>query len=1183
MNDELAKLLDLARPGQPDPFHRLVQMLREVSRDDVTVLVDFARADDELKRRAAIAAAAGRTEPALVEAITALAQDPSAFVRQALAYALTDHPTWPLDRVAETLLGDADQNVRQAAVWAAKPRPALTPLLAQRLGVEDSAWVRNDIANALADCAPRIVLPALLTRLADDVDPGVQQSCAYSLEKHLGVLRTYPADLSRPPLKTLSAIRRKVGTFTYGSFANLLNWLDQQLAAHVDVEQLAALGTVLTLEAEQGTLPRAHCADQAVDSVLALLEGAPPRAVVLVGESGSGKTAIVQEITHRLLNDFVQPGYVLRMAPQDFLAGTKFIGEWETKVRSVITAIKPPRRVILYIPNIEELAWMGTWEKSEASVASALAPYIERGDLTILGETTVEAFRKGLGANRSLRRLFHAVEVQPCDAKETRIILQKVAEEADAVVPDAVLDRLGELAEYFVAGTVQPGRSVGLLRKVLSLTSGRQGPITEQDVLQTISTSTGIPVGILDDAVAFDRASVKAFFEARVMGQPEAVEAVVDLVTLVKAGLTDPHKPFGVFLFVGPTGVGKTEMARALAEHLFGDAARLVRLDMSEFATYEAFERLIGGSYRGAEPGLLTASVRERPFSVLLFDEIEKAHPNIYNLCLQVFDAGRLTDAQGRTADFRRTIIIMTSNIGSSAATEAPVGFGRKAAAAPDRDAMLRELGRWFRPEFLNRLDRIVNFRPLTVETAEKIAQREVVRVLERSGIARRSLAVDVDPAVLPILLREGYSPTYGARPLKRTIERLVLLPVARLIAEGKAPAGSLLRLVAGHNRVEVEVEPPESAEAPTPPALRALPVNQRAQELLARVQKIKQDSTPLAARKSEILAQATAPGYWEDAANRRAFDEVYRLDGVLESLETLEKKIRGEADLAQRQRHSDRDLARIDEHLDGLESQARHVAFLVGCRDPHALGDVILTLRLTGRHGKGLAGVLTLARMYLNLAERRGLEIQILDDRVSPPADAKRSPHAPRGGTPETARANEPHEDTITLVLSGAGAYALLAGESGLHQFSQGRKGEGKGAPERETIRVEVLPFPAGDVQFAPDELQIEVRPPAVERGRLLSKLNHDVRLFHAATMTSVRGWCDGSKAEAIERYKVLLRARLDAQKNPEKPYVVRRYRLGPTTLVRDQRTGRSSGRLDQIIDGHLDMFLLPPDYKKS
>ncbi|MBI3410011.1 MAG: AAA family ATPase [Planctomycetes bacterium] len=656
------------------------------------------------------------------------------------------------------------------------------------------------------------------------------------------------------------------------------------------------------------------------------------------------------------------------------------------------------------------------------------------------------------------------------------------------------------------------------------------------------------------------------------MGQPEAVDAMVDLVTLVKAGLSDPNKPFGVFLFVGPTGVGKTELARAMAENLFGDPARLVRLDMSEFATYEAFERLIGGGIHSTEPGLLTSTVRERPFAVLLFDEIEKAHPNIYNLCLQIFDAGRLTDTQGRTADFRRTIVIMTSNVGSSIAGESPVGFGRKPTPTPDRDMTMRELGRWFRPEFLNRLDRIVNFRPLAVETAEKIAQREVARVLERGGITRRNLAIEVDPAVLPVLLREGYSPAFGARPLKRTVERMVLLPVARAIAEGNLPPGSLLRLVARQNRVDIEVEPPEAPEGPAPTAARALPVVERAAKLLERLRELSIQAEPLAERKSELLSQSSQPDFWNDAAQtRRIYDDIYRLDGILANLVTLEKQAQAEVERAQKQRGSGRELTRIEEHLEGLESQAEQLAFLVSCRDARALGDALVTLRLATRQvgtrqGRGLDGVPLLARMYVNFAARRGLEVQVVDDR--------------HGG--------EPKEDTITLHVFGPGAFALLGGEAGIHQVSRGkahrseRKNsvERKTSAEREMIRVEVLPAPSGTVAFSPDELQAEVKPAKLRQGRLLTQINHEIRLFHAPTMTSVHGWCDGSKTEAIDRLKTLLRARLDAQKTPAvgKPPVVRRYRLGPSAMVRDHRTGRGTARLDSVLEGHLDPFLLPP-----
>lgn len=1165
MSDPLNNLIELARKGQ-DIFQQLVEELRLRSGNDPGLLVQFARSPDEVCRRAAIAVAvsSGRNESQILEAIAALADDPFPFVRQSLAYSLQDYPNWPLEHIAEKLLADPDVNVRQAAVWCVRTRTRLTARLLERLAVEDSPWIRSETANALANSPPREVVPALMKLLAEDPDAGVQQCAAYSLEKHVGTLRGYPADLPRPNLAALNEVKKRIDANQYGApFPNVSAWLRDQLVSYTDVEKLAGFGQVLSQEAEKGELPRAYGADPAIEAMLRVLHGPPPRAVVLVGESGTGKTAVVNELTHRLLHAADGPWLVLRMTPQDFMAQTRFLGEWETRVRNVVEAVRPPRRVILYIPNVHELAWMGTWDKSEASVATALAPFIERGDVAILGESTVEAFRKGLGANRSLRRLFHAIELHKTDDAETRKILQAVVEEAGAEVPESVLDRLGELADFFVAGTAQPGRSVGLLRRVLGTTAGKPGPVTEKDVLTTLSSSTGIPVDLLDDSVAMDREKVRGFFESRVMGQPEAVDAVVDLVTLIKAGLTDPGKPYGVLLFVGPTGVGKTELARSLAEHLFGDAGRLSRLDMSEFATFEAFERLIGQGYRATEPGLLTSLVRERPFSVLLFDEIEKAHPNIYNLCLQIFDAGRLTDTQGRTADFRRTIIIMTSNVGSLISTEGYVGFGRKAGTAPDREMTLRELGRWFRPEFLNRLDRIVTFRPLAAETAEKIARREVARVLERSGIARRKLVVDVDPSVLPVLLREGYSPAFGARPLKRTVERLVMLPVARAISEGKVPPGSLLRLGASQDRIHFAVEPPEkpetieaSTELPAPPSA------DRADALLERVVALSAQAEPLAARKTELLEQSAAPGFWNDPASRRMLDDVYRLDGVLTSVRDLEKKARNEVERARRHRLSDRDLARMNERLDALEGEIGHAEFLVQCREGRELGDAMLTLQLVTAHGKGLDSVALLARMYQAFAGRRAFEVEILDDR--------------KGG--------EPDEDTITMSVSGAGAYALLAGEAGLHQVTRGRKGdpEGRRHAERDVVRVEVLPVPSRDSDFASDEIRTEVHGLSGIKGRLLERPRFNVRLFHVPTMTSVRGWCDGTRAEAIKRLQVILRARLEAAKetpaDPGRPPVVRRYRLGPTTLVRDQRTSRHTARLDQVLQGHLDMFLLRP-----
>src|SRR5262249_52033457 len=341
---------------------------------------------------------------------------------------------------------------------------------------------------------PRAVVPVLLAVLAEDSDNDVQVECAASVEQHLAALGGYGPDLPRPGFALLKEAHQRVGRFRAGLCPSLLAWLEERVNTDVDVELLKTFGTVLTLDAQAGKLPRAYEVDVAVEDVCKVLRGDPPRAAVLVGESGSGKTAIVYELAHRLARDPDGPWCLLRVSPAEFLAGTVYLGEWETKLRNLINAAHHPRRVILYVPNLEELASIGVTSKSDSNVATALAPHIERGDVAILGESTAESFRKGLGAIRSLRRLFHSVQVPPTEPEETRDILRAVADDAGVEVADPVLDRMMELADYYVAGTAQPGRTVGLLRRVLGAVTGESGPVTERHVLNTISTSTGIPV-----------------------------------------------------------------------------------------------------------------------------------------------------------------------------------------------------------------------------------------------------------------------------------------------------------------------------------------------------------------------------------------------------------------------------------------------------------------------------------------------------------------------------------------------------------------------------------------------------------------------------------------------------------------------------------------------------------------
>jgi ATP-dependent Clp protease ATP-binding subunit ClpC len=1152
MDADLQRLARRARSGEAVAFRELLDALRARPGLPASALLELLRSDSEALRRAGIAAARGRTEPELLAAVREQADRPEVAVRVALADALADDPAWPLDHLAERLMKDADATVRGRAARAAARRPALQPLLVLRLRQESSWTTRQAVAEALGDAPARLALPWLLGALAEDSDGDVRRACAASAERLLA--NGWPADATRPTLAAVKNAREKLASIS-GPYYRLMNWLDSRISFETIADSLREYGFVLTEDAELAKLPRAVGVEDLCATVRSAITGEGPHAVVLLGEPGVGKTAVVYELAHRLHAD-PDPWHVLRVTPTEFLTNTKYTGEWETKVSKLVEAIRAPKRVLLYVPNLSELSMIGTWSRSDVSVASALAPHIERGSIAVLGESTSEMFRGGLGSNAALRRLFQPVEVEARTPAETRAVLRAICDAEERDVPDALLDRLMDLADAYLPGTAQPGRAVSLLRRLLD----GPDPLTPRAALETLSDSTGVPVDLLDDEVPLEAAKVRAFFEARVMGQPEAVEAVTDLVLLVKAGLADPNKPFGVLLFVGPTGVGKTELARALAELLFGDPGRLTRLDMSEFATYDAHERLIG---QGTRPGLLTTPVRERPFSVVLLDEVEKAHVNVFDLCLQVFDAGRLTDTQGKTTDFRRTIVVLTSNVGATVAAKSPIGFGRSADAA---DTTFRELGRVFRPEFLNRLDRVVTFRPLSEETAASIARREVARVLERSGITRRHLAVDVDPGVVQLLLREGYSPAFGARPLKRTVERLVLMPVARAIAEGAVPAGAVLRLTARDGRVRVGVTRPETGESDERPPERkpATPVAERAAALAGEVAKLRDAASPLAARKSACVARSAEPNFWDDhAAARAVLDEIYRLDGVFAALDAAGSAARDLGELAG-QRHARGPAGRgLERRLDALGARVRHVGFLVGCSEPRQLADAFVLLTGVSAQGARLDGVGRLARMYQGLARRWGLEPEVLGDR--------------QGG--------DPPEDAVLLQVNGPGAAALLAGEAGLHQLSWGRgegAGEKKRPANREVVRVEVLPWPVGEAALPREEVRAEVRPLTSAAGRLIARPKLDVQLLHTPSLATVRAWTDRPRAEAVEKLLPLLQAAVAAAGRPAdgdgRPVVVRRYRLGPSPLVKDLRSGRSLGRLDQVLAGDLDLFLSGP-----
>jgi ATP-dependent Clp protease ATP-binding subunit ClpC len=926
-----------------------------------------------------------------------------------------------------------------------------------------------------------------------------------------------------------------------------------------DTPNLAAFGTDLTALADQGLLPRTFGRAELRASLAARLRSEPRRSIALLGAAGTGKTALVQALAYDLADLRGERWRIVRVSPADFMAGTRYLGEWETKVKELVASARKPQRVIIYIPNLSDLATAGTWKGSDSSVATALAPYLEDGSVLVIGESTPEEYERGLGRMPSLRRVFDRVLVEETSVEETREILTAVRGDRQIPIADDVIGQLLEVSGQFLSHVSRPGSAVTLLRSLSETARSAGASITHRDVLQTLSRSTGVPVDLLDDQVPLDATALRAFFEARIIGQADAVDAMVDLVTLVKAGLTDPQKPFGVLLFVGPTGVGKTELARALAEFIFGDAARLKRFDMSEFASPDAFVRLIGSSF---ENGLLTDAVRQHPFSVILLDEIEKSHINVFDLCLQLFDAGRLTDGRGRTVDFRRTIVILTSNIGA-AAPPPTVGFGaRKPSASVDteRDHTFRELSRFFRPEFLNRLDRIVQFGPLSLEVAERIARREIELALQRAGIKRRSLTVDVAPSVVALLVREGYSPHFGARPLKRTVERLLLLPVARFITSGKARDRSVLHLTARDGRIEIAAKGGEQAPAAVErPQRKADPLQSVVAELIERFDELDAEARPLAERKSELLQTTQQSGFYDDARARAAtFDQIHKLDEFLSSWERLGEGLRSLDGRLHRRPVARQEESGLRESVARLTAELEHLRVVASSRDAAGLGDAVMCISLVQRSGQTQDGVQKLARMYQALADRRRLTAEVLGEYW------------------------EGHHDVVWLQIAGLGAYARLKSEHGLHQldrrFKARRQRGGRETlhDDRELLRVEVLPV-AGepDAEFRRG-LTSKVTTLKPTRARVV-KADTSLWLLHQPTLRSITLWTAGPGADALERAVTALQAQLAAESSAgyrPADEIVRCYDLGLGARVHDTRTGHSTNQVGRVLKGHLDLL---------
>ncbi len=606
-------------------------------------------------------------------------------------------------------------------------------------------------------------------------------------------------------------------------------------------------------------LGRAISRETEVTELTRLLNSPDQRPVLLVGPRMAGKTALVHEYVYRRLEKLQNPygntQNVWLLSPQRLISGMMYVGQWENRLMAILDHAKR-RRHVLYFDDLPGLFHAGLSASSKLSVAQALRPAMERRDIRFLAEINPEALRVLRERDRGFADLFHIIPVREPSEPDARRLLIAFMREMEGlhgcrfgidVLPTAM-----ELQQRYVRDLALPGKVAIFLKDLAS--KYKTSDISRREVLAEFHAKSGLSVEFLDRQTRLERADIVRGLERDVTGQQQAVDAMADIVSVAKAQLNDPGRPLGSILFLGPAGVGKTQAAKALAHYLFGNPERLLRFDMNEYVDPYSAARLVG-AWNHPE-GLLTAAVRRQPFAVILLDEIEKAHEDVFDLLLQVLGEGRLTDALGRTSDFGNTVIIMTSNLGVRAAGET---FGFATGGADSGVAYRRAAEQFFRPEFFNRIDRVVPFARLTRKQTAQIAQRMIDEVLTREGLQQRRCMLSVAPGALARLVDQAYDPQLGARALRRAINRQFVQPVAAHLAATQPGAPTLLNVVATESGINVQVRPLAYAQCTTMNAESRRDKNallDRADAALERIEKIMEDLKP---RGRVVIGQISA------------------------------------------------------------------------------------------------------------------------------------------------------------------------------------------------------------------------------------------------------------------------------------------------------------------------------------
>ena len=659
---------------------------------------------------------------------------------------------------------------------------------------------------------------------------------------------------------------------------------------------LAEFTRDLTEAARAGKLDPVVGREKEIQRVIQILARRTKNNPVLIGEPGVGKTAIAEGLAERIASGDVPEELldkkILSLDLSGMVAGTKYRGEFEERIKNTLAEVKKAGNVILFIDELHTIVGAGSAEGA-VDAANIIKPALGRGEIRVIGATTLNEYRKYIEKDAALERRFQPVTVGEPTPEATLEILKGLRDKYEShhklTITDEALEAAVQLSKRYIGDRFLPDKAIDLMDEAASQVrmtaeasspdlkaleekitalhrekteavaaqdfekaaqlrdieknyqeqveierdnwrkqlAQNRGNVTADDVAKVVAGWTGIPVTRLTEDESMRLLKLEEKLHQRVVGQDEAVNAVAKAIRRSRVGLKDPKRPIGSFLFLGPTGVGKTELCKTLAEAMFGDENAMVRIDMSEYMEKHTVSRLVGSppGYVGHEEGgQLTEKVRRKPYSVVLFDEIEKAHEDVWNILLQILEDGIVTDSQGRKVDFKNTIIVMTSNVGAKniTADAARLGFDGSEKGEKEseevrfdriRDAVMADLKRTFRPEFLNRIDEIIVFRQLTEDNIRQIARR----MLDVTGarMAQQGITLAADDDAVAELARDGFDPQYGARPLRRAIQSMVEDAVAEKMLEGQLKSGDTAHVRLRDGKVVIESEAAHAAEAP--------------------------------------------------------------------------------------------------------------------------------------------------------------------------------------------------------------------------------------------------------------------------------------------------------------------------------------------------------------------------------